>query len=328
MKTMNKMSKKIVNSLKIIIVVTILFSVLSGCAPKELPLKNGIVVVCTIFPQYDWACEIIGDRTADIELILLSGGGTDFHNFQPSVDDIIKISTCDLFIYTGGESEKWVGKVLKDAINKDMIVINLSEKLNGAGHADEHDFEHDHDHDDLCDLDEHVWLSLKNAKNFCRVIADALLIIDPGSADEYLMNVESYVEKITALDSEYAAAVNSSPVKTFLFGDRFPFRFLADDYGINYYAAFNGCSAETETSFQTIVYLAKKMDELKLKNIMVTENADVSVAETIIKNSSDINRRILVMDSMQSVTSDDIKNGAKYYSIMKSNLNVLREALK
>jgi len=306
---------------------------LPGCTKTDEPKSGGISVVCTIFPQYDWVRQILGDNTDNMDVTLLLNNRIDLHNYQPSVDDIIKISACDLFIYVGGASDGWVGDALKDAINPNMIVINLLETLGHSAKTEEivegmEDEEFGDEFEADIEYDEHIWLSLKHAQTFCTLIAGALSLLDSDNAEEYQRNLEAYIVKLSALDSDYKTAVNNAPVKTLLFGDRFPFRYLVDDYGLSYYAAFAGCSAETEASFETIIFLAGKMDDLSLKNIMVTESSDKKIAETIIRESRGGDQRILVMDAMQSVVSNDIANGTTYLSIMEGNLSVLKEALK
>jgi len=313
-----------------ILAFTMLMIPTSGCKQNSSGTDSRISVVCTIFPQYDWARQILGDKADEITLTLLLNNRADLHNYQPSVDDIITISTCDLFIYVGGESDKWVDGALRDAINKQMIVINLLDALGGAAKEEvllEGMEDEDEDGDDA-DYDEHVWLSLRNAQVFCPVIADALALLDADNAEKYQANLAEYIRKLKSLDAEYRATVDAAAVKTMLFGDRFPFRYMMDDYGLTPYAAFSGCSAETEAGFDTIIFLAKKVDELELRTVMVTESSDKSIAETIISNTIGKNQHILVLDAIQSVTSDDVGNGATYLSIMESNLNVLKEALQ
>ena len=314
----------------------LLIALLPGCVQADKPEGRSISVICTVFPQYDWVRQILGDKADNYELTLLLQNRIDLHNYQPSVDDLVKISTCDLFIYIGGESDKWVASALKDAANQNMIVINLLDVLGTAAKTEEiiegmeeneQDDQEIEDEDEI-EYDEHIWLSLKNARVLCPVIYDALSAIDADNAAEYKNNMNAFIAALSALDMEYQAAVNAAPVKNLLFGDRFPFRYLVDDYGINYHAAFAGCSAETEASFETIIFLANKVDELNLNNIMVTESTDQSIAKTIISNTRGKNQRILVLDAMQSVTSSDVQNGTTYLSVMQSNLNVLKEALQ
>ena len=159
-------------------------------------------------------------------------------------------------------------------------------------------------------------------------ISDAVQKIDPDNAESYRKNAAAYAEKLNALDAEYQAAVSAASVRTILFGDRFPFRYLVDDYGLSYYAAFVGCSAETEASFETITFLAQKVDELSLPAVMTIEGTDHLIAETIVQNTQTKDQQILTMDSMQSVTAKDVENGTTYLSIMEKNLSVLKDALK
>lgn len=335
----------------IILAVLVLLSatMLSGC--NQNGSNDKISVVCTIFPQYDWVRQILGDESEHMELTLLLDKKIDLHSYQPSVEDIAKISACDLFIYIGGESDEWVDDVLKEATNKDMVVINLLDVLGDVAkeeeikegmeeedseheeESEEHEGEDEHDHEGEAEYDEHVWLSLKNAQVFCPIIADALSSLDANNGDTYRSNLTNYMESLSSLDSEYQTAVGLSSTietsaKTLVFGDRFPFRYLVDDYGLDYYAAFVGCSAETEASFDTIVFLAEKVDEFGLKNIMVTESSDQSIAGTIRDNTQNKNQQILVLNSMQSVSSGEVNDGATYIGIMESNLNVLIDAMK
>ena len=467
-----------------------------------------IKVVTTIFPEYDWVKEIAGDEVSNMELTMLLDNGVDLHSYQPTVDDIMKISDCDLFVYVGGESDAWVEDALKEAVNKDMQVINLLDVLkdsvkteeampgmqaeeghnHGYSHFDDGDVEDralsdwdgdwqsvypylqdgvldevmekkaesgektaeeykeyyengyktdvsqitiDGENNTMCfvkngvaskavyeykgyqiydyesgsrgvryffeategdadapkyvqfsdhgiapgkaehfhiyagndgfdalseemenwptyypadmsgaeiaedmleheekEYDEHVWLSLKNAQTLCTAIAESLETIDPEHKDVYAANVTSYNTSLASLDSRYQDAVANASQKTLLFGDRFPFRYMVDDYGLKYYAAFAGCSAESEASFETISFLAEKVDELGLKNIMTIENSDQKIAKTIRDNTKDKDQEILSLDSMQSTTSEDVKNGTTYLSVMESNLDVLKKAMQ
>lgn len=312
----------------------LVITMLSGC--NQTGSNEKLSVVCTIFPQYDWVRQILGDEADNMDITLLLDDKIDLHNYQPSVDDIVKVSTCDLFIYVGGESDKWVDDALKEAANKDMIIINLMDVLGEAakteetieGMETEKDHSDEEDGEEEAEFDEHVWLSLKNAQIFCPVITDALSLLDAGNAGIYQSNLTVYMETLSALDLEYQTAADAAPFKTLLFGDRFPFRYLVDDYDLNYYAAFAGCSAETEASFETIIFLAGKVDELNLKNIMVTESSDQSIAKTVRNNTVTKDQQILVMDSMQSLSSNDVEKGTTYLSVMADNLDILKEALQ
>ena len=504
--------------LSIILMAAMALVCLSGCGNKttnarEIP-SDGVAedkqlhIVTTIFPEYDWVKEILGDQVSNAEITMLLDNGVDLHSYQPTAEDIMKISNSDLFIYVGGESDEWVEGALQGAVNKDMKVINLMDVLSDTVKAEEAmpgmQAEEDHNHgyshfadsdvrdrslsdwagdwqsvypyledgtldgvmerkaesgdktaeeyrtyyekgyktedenivingedntikfvkngvsaeavyqykgyqiydyesgsrgvryffeatsgdgdapkyvqfsdhgiapgkaehfhiyfgndgfdalseemenwptyypsdmtgDEIADemleheekeYDEHVWLSLKNAKVLCTAIADELSELNPDNAELYKKNLDAYVEKLSNLDKEYQQTVDTSERNTLLFGDRFPFRYLVDDYGLSYYAAFAGCSAETEASFETITFLAGKVDELGLHNALTIEKSDQKIAQTIIKNTKEKNQKILTMDSMQSTTSENVSDGATYLSIMENNLEILKEALK
>ena len=320
-----------------------LVGALAGCGKQNDTNKTDkLSIVTTIFPEYDWVREILGDKADNAEITMLLDNGVDLHSYQPTADDIVKISDCDLFIYVGGESDGWVEDALRNAANRNMKVINLLEVLGDSvkteeiveGMQEEHEHEDAHAHDDAEEheheeeADEHVWLSLKNAKMLVRVISKALQELDPDNKDIYAANADAYVKKLSALDADYQAAVDAASNKTILFGDRFPFRYLVDDYGLRYYAAFVGCSTETEAGFETISFLAKRVDEWKLPCVLTIEGAQHKIAETVVRNTTAKNQRVLTMDSMQSTTSKDVKNGTTYLSVMEKNLSVLKEALR
>ena len=340
----------------LIIAACLTIGALSGCGSTGSPASSGagssagssaasggkkLQIVATIFPEYDWVKNILGDKTSDADLTLLLDKGVDLHSFQPTAQDIMKISTCDLFIYVGGESDEWVNDALKEAVNKNMVAINLMDTLKDSlkeeelveGMQKEED-EHEHDSSSSAEeeegpeYDEHVWLSLKNASKAVTAISEALQKADSANKDTYKSNAEAYIKKLTALDEEYKKAVEAAGTKTLLFGDRFPFRYMTEDYKLKYFAAFIGCSAETEASFETISFLAKKTDELSLHTILTIDGSDHKIAETIVKNTKTKDQKILTLDSMQSTTSKDAEEGTTYLSIMEKNLSVLKDALK
>ena len=336
--------KKIISIILSAVLIAGCFSACSSVGhASDKDTSKKLKIVTTIFPEYDWVRNVLGTTTENAEVTMLLDKGVDLHSFQPTVDDILKVSNCDLFIYVGGESDDWVKDALKEAVNKNMKVLNLLEILGdsvkeeevveGMQAEEEHDHEHDdheehEDHEEEPEYDEHVWLSLKNAEIIVNSIRDALVEIDKTNADKYNDNAKAYTEKLKDLDSKYGKTVSEASVKTLLFGDRFPFRYLTDDYGLSYYAAFVGCSAETEASFETITFLSKKMDELSLRAVLTIEGTDHRIAETIIRNTKSQDQKILTVDSMQSVTAKDVANGTTYLSVMEKNLDILKEALK
>lgn len=288
------------------------------------------MIVCTIFPQYDWCREILGSKADNFNLVLLLDKGTDLHSFQPTFADIAKVSSSDLFVYIGGESDTWVSDALKEAKNKNLAALNLMETL-GNDVKEEELVEgmqaESKEDDDETEYDEHIWLSLKNAKKLTSALCAEIQKLDPQNASFYAENAKNYIEKLDSLDKNYEETVSKAAEKTILFADRFPFRYLADDYGLKYYAAFAGCSAETEASFETIIFLAKKIDELSLGAVFTIENSDKKIAQTIVQNTKSKNAKILELDSLQSITGKDIKNGKTYLSTMEENLKALKEAL-
>lgn len=316
--------------ISIIICILMVLGVFTSCSENgNINTYSGkLKIITTIFPEYDWVRNIAGDK-ADITMLL--DNGVDLHSYQPTADDIIKISTCDVFVYVGGTSDNWVKDTLKEAVNKDMVVLNLLDLL-GESAKEEEEKEgmqaEEEEHEEGPEYDEHVWLSLRNAAVLCQKISDALCEKDAANADFYKANTTAYIEKLNGLDSQYKDAVNAAKQKTVLFGDRFPFRYLTDDYGLDYYAAFVGCSAETEASFETIMFLAHKVDELGLTSIMQIETSDGSIAETIRKNTKTNDQKILTIDSLQSVTEKDVESGTTYLTVMEKNLDVLKDALK
>ena len=369
----------------LIIFFTVLIGIfsLSGCGSsdksggaKEDTSRPKLKIVATIFPEYSWIKELLGSHEKDVELTLLAKKGVDMHSYQPSAEDILKIANSDLFIYVGGESDKWVDKALKEGGNPKRRVLNLmklmgdrakvEEEVEGMEKHDHHDHdkdaqvhqekdkqnekheqhdkdkhdehhehkkEHDKDkhdgkvHHEKPEYDEHVWLSLKNADIVCKAITEELAALDSKNAETYRANYGAYSKKLAILDAKYKEAVTKAPVKAVLFGDRFPFRYLTDDYGLKYYAAFNGCSAETEASFETVAFLAKKMDELKLPAVLTIEGRQHKLAQTIVDNTKAKNQKVLTLNSMQATTEEEIKKGITYLTVMEQNLKVLQEAL-
>ncbi len=311
-------------------------------------------IVCVIYPQYDWTMSILGSKASIFSVTLLQSNGTDLHSYQPSVKDMAKISTCDLLIFVGGESDEWMEKAVKTATNKNMLVVNMMEALGDkvkeeeivegmqaeeeeeedehehehADHDDDHGHDGHHHHHDEVEYDEHVWLSLKNAAILVDDICKKIQELDPANAAVYKANAAAYSKQLLDLDAQYKDAVGAAAKKTILFGDRFPFRYLADDYNLKYYAAFVGCSAESEASFETVIFLAKKVDQLGLNAVLTIEKSDKKIAKTIVSNTKNKSAEILEMDSLQSITQKDIKDGKNYLLTMKKNLEVLKKALR
>ena len=322
-----------------------------------------ISIVCTTFPQYDWVKNILGKEAECFNVTLLLDNGVDMHSYQPTVKDIAIAGSADLFIYVGGESDTWVADALKEAKNKDLKAINLMDALGNSvkeeeivegmqekkgflGHSHEESSKEDSEKsqkknhkkpqkeqvqketvDEKPEYDEHIWLSVRNAEIMVKNIEKAIEQLDSDNAKVYQTNTENYIKKLNTLDRQYAKTIQNAKYKAILFGDRFPFRYMADDYDLKYYAAFVGCSAETMAGFETVTFLANKADELKLPVILTIENSDGRIADAIKSNTTKKNQRIMAMNSLQSVTKEQLADGITYLQVMQENLSVLREAL-
>ena len=332
---------------------------LSACN-TETPSSKKVSIVATIYPQYDWLQNILGEHADAVNLKLLIKNGPDLHSYKPSAQDIASIASADMVVFVGGESDEWIEKaleatpkagrvqvnlmkVLGDRVKEEEIVEGMEhhhehgEEAEGAEHHEENVAEHHehhdehaaHHHDEEVENDEHIWLSLKNAEILVKNLAESVAKIDTANAPIYKANALLYASKLHDLDWAYDSTVSYAPQKTILFGDRFPFRYLVDDYGIKYYAAFVGCSAESEASFETVAFLAGMMDSLSLPAIFTIDGSHPNVARAVLNASKKSrNAPILTLNSMQSVTDEQVRSGINYLSIMKSNLEILKQALK
>lgn len=314
--------KKIITLLLSLVLVA---GVFSGCSGGKADSAK-YSVVCTVFSEYEWTREIAaGDN--DIEVKLLGGKGVDLHNYQPTIKDVAEISRCDMFVYVGGISDGWTKNVLSSAENKNMRTIKLFDVLSSRLREEDEEDDNEHDHDET-EYDEHLWLSLKNAVIAAEKIKDELTAMNPDKRDLYASNFAAYKQKLDALDGEYAAAVSSAKVKTLVFADRFPFRYMTEDYGIEYFAAFPGCSSQSEISPAKIMSLASKIDEKKLNCVVILSDSKEDAAKAVIEKTAGKNQKIVKLDSLQSVSTKDIQNGKTYLSAMQSNLAALKTALE
>nr|WP_315049493.1 metal ABC transporter substrate-binding protein [uncultured Lachnoanaerobaculum sp.] len=317
----------------------------SSAAESKSEETKKLSIVTTIFPAYDWVKQVVGDNK-NVEISFLIDKGVDLHSYQASAADIAKITDSDLFVYVGGESDDWAEDIIKE--NPNLKYINMVDSIGEAALAEElvegmqDEEEHDHEGEEHAheegehaheegehedgeeEIDEHVWLSIKNAETIVSAIEAKLAEIDPDNKAEYEKNANDYLAKLDELDKEYKDTLSSIQNKTIIVGDRFPFRYLVNEYGINYYAAFKGCDAGSEASFETVKFLANKMDELNMTDIFIIDGSKGDLAKTIVDNTKDKNAKVLVLDSMQSTKSSD---NASYLDIMKKNLEVLKEVL-
>lgn len=338
--------KQVRKKLKGLLIVAVAAFSMCACGnntqEKLSKTSDKLNIVCASFPEYDWTRQIIGQENDKVRLVLIADNGMDIHNYQPSVEDMAWIDDCDLLIYNGGISEQWIEDTLADSEKKpevismmecleddvveEEIIEGMEQEENHEHDSEEVEHGHDLDSEDL-EYDEHVWLSLKNAKKIVQEIGNALKTLDSEQSAVYQVNMDAYLEQLEVLDTSYEDAVKEAKGNTLLFGDRFPFRYLTKDYGINYYAAFPGCSAETEASFETIVFLAQKVEENHLPCILTIDGSDKSIAQSILGNVKG-EVAIKELNSLQAVSQKQIEEGMTYLSIMESNLAVMKEALQ
>lgn len=285
-----------------------------------------ITVVTTVFPLYDWTSELL-DGVDGVGVEWLLDSGVDVHSYQPTVDDMVKIKNADLFLFVGGESEAWVDDVLEGnrttrKLGMLDLLGDLTIKEGHLGSNHEHEEGEDHDHA----VDEHAWLSVRRAKMTCKGIANRLADLIPSQADKINANYEAYMDKLDALDQKYDSELGKISNKTVVFGDRFPFAYLFSDYGIAWDAAFSGCSAESEASFETIARLASSLDEHGLNFVLKIDGSTHKIAESVIAASKNKDAQTLTLNSLQSVKRSDLGK-VSYLSVMESNLTVLLTAM-
>lgn len=315
---------------KLFAAVTILVLIVSaaGCSKTQQASSKGISVVCATAPLYDWTRKIT-EGTDGTDLSLIIGNGTDLHSFQPSAKDIISIKNADVLVYVGGESDGWIRDALKDPANKNRQVVCLMDVLKDAiveeeiveGMQGEEEDGHE-EHEEGPEYDEHVWMSLRLTRRSCKAIEEALEKVSSSNAAKYKDNLDAYDKKLSELDKQYEEMVKGARLDTMVVCDRYPFRYLAEDYKLKYSAAFVGCSAETEASFETVKFLADKVKALDSKAVLIIDNSDGKLAKTVLETAGKSSVKVEVLDSMQSCGAD-----LDYIRTMTDNLEKLKTAL-
>lgn len=308
-------------------------AMLVGCASdrkKDDSEDERICIVCTTFPVYDWINNVIGAENDSFSVTLL-GGGADLHSYRPTAQDIVDIKTSDLFVYIGGASDSWTSEAAADGLGASLCLFDVLRddlKMEGTacGHEGEGHDEHDHDHSGEGAYDEHVWLSLRLARKAVAAISEQICELDFENAELYSKNAQKYIEELKNVDEEYENAISDYPERFVVFADRFPFLYLTEDYGIECCAAFPGCSTDIDASFETVAHLSEEVARHKKRCVLVLENSKQSIAETVFK-SAGIDGETVVVNSCQSISMNEIENGASYIEIMKSNLKSLEKAL-
>jgi len=313
--------KKIVSVFLMILVFCV---TLCGC--KSDKNGNRLKIVTTYFAAFDWTRNILGEKYKDTELILISDNGVDIHSYQPTADDIINIKTADIVITIGGSSDKWVTEALKKEKNKNVKVINslslLKDRLLCIGDSHKHEAHEHHE----SDIDEHIWLSLKNAELMCEAINQALKEKDSENTKLYRDNAKAYIDNLNALDNNYSQKFSTAKIKTLIFADRFPFRYTITDYSLEYSALFEGCTTESDATVDAVLSLSKKVDQLSAKYIFIIDNTATKTAKSVIANTKHKNAEILKLNSMQTTIKKDLEK-SDYLKIMQNNLSLISKAI-
>jgi len=333
--------------ISILLSMCILLGMLSGCSintDSYIEPSDKISVIATIFAPYDFIREIAGDFA---EVTMLLPPGTESHSYEPTPQDIIKIQNCDVFVYVGGDSDSWVQKILESMDTSGIRIITLMDcvevveeeivegmEVGAESHDNEHNHEeaeennehnNEHTEDNNHEYDEHVWTSPQNAKVIVQKISDILCEADTYNSNSYKENTTAYLAKLNDLDSKFQEVVNSAKHKTLIFGDRFPFRYFAEVYGLEYFAAFPGCSTETEASAATVAFL---IDKVKAESIPVVFHAELSNKKMANTISEETGAKVLLLHACHNITKDEMENGVSYLELMYQNVENLKEALK
>lgn len=312
----------------------------TGCSSYKKPSSNRLSIVTTCFPPYDFARAVTG---GDADITMLLCPGAEAHSYEPTPLDIVKIQQCDVFIYIGGEGEVWVDKILGSVDTENMTIVRLfdfvepleEEDVVGAspsGHNHEHshdeeDHEEHHDgdeHDSDDGYDEHIWTSPNNAAMCVDGIMETLCSADPADSDVYVKNAGSYKAQLEELDRDFTEMTENAPNDIIVIGDRFPFRYLAHDYDLEYFAAFSGCSSESEPGVYTMAFLIDEILEHDIDTVFYLEFSTKKLAEKLCTATG---AEMLPLQSCHNVSKTDFENGETYISLMRQNLNNLREAL-
>ena len=318
--------KKLKNKIILLLAMTMLLFV--SCAKDAKPDDGRLSVVTTNFALYDFARSVCGDEA---DVIMLLPVGTDSHDFEATLGDIDKIASSDLFIHTGGESEDWVDDVFETLDSMGMTVNSIcaadevetytEKELEGMQEEDEHGHEHNHEEESI---DEHVWTSIPNAVKIIEKIRDEVVKLAPDIADDAEKNSESYISVLNSIDSEITECVSGAKRNILVFADRFPFRYFAERYSLECYAAFSGCTSNTEPTLATINFLIDKVREKNIPDVLTTELSDRKCAEAV---AGETGCGILQLDSAHNVTKEEFDRGVTYADLMRENLEVLKIVL-
>lgn len=299
----------------LIISILLTFSLI-GCTGQNSEDDGTVSIVVTAFPHYDFARHLTMG-VENVEIKMLIPPGSEVHSYEPSPSDILAISTCDMFIYTGGESDTWANSILESSGNDSMKIISFMDICTPDGNISEHE-EHNHEYD------EHVWTLPLFSETICEEIAGALCDIDKKNADVYSKNLSDCIEEFSALDAEFSDIMSSAKRDSIIVADRFPFTHFANHYGLKYHAAYPGCSSSTEPSASVIAELSEQVKHENIHYVFTIEFSNQKIAKNVIYGT---NAEILTLHSCHNVTAEEFKSGITYCDLMKQNAANLRKAL-
>lgn len=312
---------------KLLAVITAAATVFSLCAcSSESSYSNSdngkLKIISTVFPPYDLARQIAGDNA---EISILLPPGSEIHNYEPSAKDMIAIRNCDIFLYIGGENEQWAEKLINSNDTENVTAVKLIDYVPTLSEdEDEHDHDHDHDHEHEHETDEHIWTSPKNAQLMLSAIYDAICKVDPSDKQTYTKNKEAYAKQLSDLDNAYRSAVDNAKNKTIVLADKFPFRYLSHEYGLEFSAAFAACSDESEPGVSTMIKLTKTIKENNIPAVYYLEFSSTKIADTLCDETGATK---LMLHSCHNVSKQDIENNVSYVDLMKQNLENLKLTL-
>lgn len=312
--------KRILCVMLAVMLITVCFC--SCSSENDTKKENGkISIVTTIFPPYDFARQVAGDKA---ELTMLLKPGTESHNYDPTPQDIIKIQEADLFIYVGGESDAWVDKMLSSSSKKPKKIIAMMDCVDKLEEEIVDGMQAEEEHGDEVEYDEHVWTSPKNAIKISKKICEELKELDKSNEELYEKNTNEYSKQLSSLSNDFKTVSENGKRDTIIFGDRFPFKYFADEYHLRYYAAFPGCSSETEPSAATVAFLIDKVKDEKIPVVFTIEFSSGKIADTICESTG---AKKLMMHSCHNITQEQFDSGITYIELMRNNVTVLKEAL-
>lgn len=304
-----------------LLLTAILVFVLWGCNIDSKTQKSDkLSIVATIFPQYDFSRQIAADKA---EVSMLLAPGTESHSFEPTTSDILAINNCDIFVYTGGDSDYWIDSLLENADNPDLTIISLMDcvEIHHANHSDSEEHNHNHNHSHI---DEHVWTSPVNAISIAEKICEEMCKKDAENSDYYKNNLKEYKAELLKLHEDFKSITESAEKHTLVFADRFPLRYFEEEYFLSHYAAFSGCSDDTEPSAHTVKELIDIVRKENVSTVLKIELSSDSIAKTI---QNETGAEIRTFYSCHNISKEDFEKGETYLSLMQKNLETLKLAL-